>query len=77
MAKRNIILTIFLITSIFSAFPQAGRGVYRFMELPVSSRAAAVGGYNISLRDNDVNFALMNPALLTEENARCDWFEYG
>ncbi len=67
MVKRNIILTIFLFTSIFSAFPQAGRGVYRFMELPVSSRAAAVGGYNISLRDNDVNFALMNPALLTEE----------
>lgn len=67
MFRKNIILYIFLFINAFSAFPQAGRGVYRFMELPVSSRAAAVGGYNISLRDNDVNFAMMNPALLTEE----------
>ena len=65
MFKKNIILYTFLFFNLISAFPQAGRGVYRFLELPVSSRAAAVGGHNVSLRDNDVNFALMNPALLT------------
>jgi hypothetical protein len=67
MFKKNIILYTFLFFNLISAFPQAGRGVYRFLELPVSARAAAVGGHNVSLRDNDVNFALMNPALLTEE----------
>ncbi len=67
MIKKFIALIIFFLITLTTAFPQAGRGVYRFLELPVSSRAAAVGGYNISLRDNDVNFALMNPALLTEE----------
>lgn len=67
MFKKKILLIIFLSLHAVFVFSQAGRGVYRFLELPVSSRAAAVGGFNVSLRDNDVNFALMNPALLTEE----------
>lgn len=68
MFKKKIVLTsILLLLNFLLAFPQAGRGVYRFLELPVSARAAAVGGNNVSLRDNDVNFALMNPALLTKE----------
>ncbi len=67
MLKKRTLLFAILSLQILSLFPQAGRGVYRFLELPVSSRAAATGGHNVSLRDNDVNFALMNPALLTEE----------
>ena len=51
----------------FLAFSQAGRGVYQFLDLPVSSRLAAMGGTNVSLRDNDINFAFQNPALLTAE----------
>lgn len=68
MSKKNILLFTLLLLCPLTAFPQAGRGVYRFLDLPISSRAAAVGGHNVSLRDNDVNFALMNPALLTEES---------
>lgn len=49
------------------AFSQAGTGVYQFLELPVSSRLAALGGANISVRDNDLNFGFGNPALLTSE----------
>ncbi|MFV0392221.1 MAG: type IX secretion system protein PorQ [Paludibacteraceae bacterium] len=67
MYFKKILLAALLISVSISSFSQAGRGVYRFVELPVSSRAAAVGGYNVSMRDNDVNFALMNPALLTQE----------
>lgn len=48
-------------------YSQAGRGVYRFLDLPVSSRQAAIGGDNVSVRDNDVSFALVNPALLTDK----------
>lgn len=66
MLKR-LVLFFLLIFNLISLFPQTGRGVYRFLDLPVSSRMAAIGGMNVSLRDNDVNFAFMNPALLTGE----------
>ncbi len=49
-------------------FSQAGNAVYAFLDLPVSSRVAALGGTNVSLRDNDLSFAFRNPALLTAEN---------
>lgn len=66
MKKGFIILFIFSLLSL-SAFSQAGYGVYQFLDLPVSSRLAALGGTNVSLRDNDINFAFQNPALLTSE----------
>jgi len=66
MTKSIYILLLFTIISL-SAFPQAGTGVYQFLDLPVSSRQAALGGSNISLRDNDINFSFINPALLTSE----------
>ncbi len=66
MTKRFFTLLVFGI-SCFVAFSQAGPGVYQFLDLPVSSRLAALGGTNVSLRDNDINFAFQNPALLTTE----------
>jgi hypothetical protein len=66
MLKRILPLLVFITSSIFT-FSQAGYGVYQFLDLPVSSRLAALGGANISLRDNDLNFAFGNPALLTSE----------
>jgi hypothetical protein len=65
MAKKIILLL--LLMSGMHAFSQAGYGVYQFLDLPVSSRLAALGGTNVSLRDNDLNFAFNNPALLTAE----------
>lgn len=66
LIKKRLLVAI-LIIHVFTSFAQTGRGVYRFLELPVSSRLAAVGSHNISLRDNDINFSLLNPALLTDE----------
>lgn len=66
MTKRIFPLIIFIASSI-AAISQAGYGVYQFLDLPISSRLAALGGTNISLRDNDVNFAFGNPALLTPQ----------
>ncbi len=66
--KRNILIFFTLITSgCFQLFSQAGYGVYKFLDLPVSSRLAAMGGTNVSLNDNDLNFAFQNPSLLTSE----------
>ena len=66
MARRFLILLISVtVTSL--AYSQAGTGVYQFLDLPVSSRLAALGSVNVSLHDNDINFAFQNPALLTSE----------
>jgi len=64
MYKKLFINFVFLLSGI-AAFSQAGNSVYSFLDLPVSSRIAALGGTNISLRDNDLNFAFRNPAMLT------------
>ncbi len=66
MTKKLSIL-YFTIIYCISVFSQAGTGVYQFLDLPVSSRLSALGSYNVSLRDNDVNFSFCNPALLTSE----------
>ena len=64
---KKIFLFLLLSTSSTLLFAQAGKGVYQFLELPASSRLAAIGGTNISLKDNDINFSFQNPALLTAE----------
>ena len=66
MIKRLITFILFILLY-FQVFSQAGTGVYQFLDLPVSSRLAALGSANVSLRDNDINFAFANPALLTSE----------
>ncbi len=58
----SILLSACLISSIWG---QAGESVYTFLELPMSSHISALGGSNVSLRTNDVNYALNNPALLS------------
>lgn len=66
MIKKLFPLILVIVSSTL-AFSQAGYGVYQFLDLPVSSRLASLGSTNISLRDNDVNFAFGNPSLLTSE----------
>lgn len=68
MVKR-VIFSVIILFSFFKAFPQAGTGTYQFLDLPYSSRLAALGGSNVSLRDNDINLSLQNPALLTSETS--------
>jgi hypothetical protein len=67
MTKK--IILCFLICCLFHnlAFSQAGKGVYQFLDLPISSRIAAMGGTNVSLKDNDINFSFCNPSLLTDK----------
>lgn len=43
---------------------QDGKTVFNFLRLPYSSHAAALGGNNISVPDDDITLALHNPALL-------------
>ena len=43
----------------------AGSSVFHFLNLPASSRLNSLGGENVSLADNDISMAFINPALLT------------
>ncbi len=48
-------------------YSQAGKDTYQFLNLPSGARQAGYGDYNISIYDHDLNFALANPALLSEK----------
>lgn len=44
---------------------QESRSAYNFLRLPVSSHAAALGGVNISIIEDDPSLTFSNPALLS------------
>lgn len=66
---KKIILSLSILLTTSHLMGQVGRGVYRFLELPVSARIASLGGQNVSIKDNDINFAFNNPALLTDQSS--------
>jgi len=41
-----------------------GRSTYSFLDLPYSARVASLGGSMVPVKDDDLNLALLNPALL-------------
>ena len=60
---KKLFTTTFCIFALwFSA--QTGTKVYPFLNVPVSARQAVLGGDAVSVRDYDVNFAAINPALM-------------
>ena len=66
-SKRIILLCLLCAGISISGMAQvsnAGRSVFSFMGLPVSSRINALGGSNVSLSDGDISMGMCNPALL-------------
>ena len=66
--KYNRVLT-FLLCGLLTISVRAGNGVFTVLELPVSSRVAAMGTKNVSHPDGDLNFAFLNPALLSSASS--------
>lgn len=69
MESKNQIRSILLIlltgfTQTFAFAQIGGTTVYNFLNLQPNARINALGGYGISIYENDVNLALQNPALL-------------
>ncbi len=66
----NFKKVLFLISFSFSVsfvFAQVGgNNTFEFLNLPISARVSAQGGNLISVRDGDLNVALVNPALITD-----------
>lgn len=59
------------------ASAQTGSRVYPFLNIPVSARQAVLGGDAVSVRDFDVNFASINPALMNLEMDNRIGINYG
>lgn len=67
MNQKRLRIIVLLIGSLISFQSRAqigGDAVYSFLDVPASARVAALGGTFISVKDNDLNSALQNPALL-------------
>jgi hypothetical protein len=61
-----ILLTLFVaILPVSAQIKGAGSSVFHFLNLPASARLNALGGENVSISDDDISMAFMNPALLT------------
>jgi hypothetical protein len=71
--KLSRFLSIFVLLLVCSseAFGlQFERTVFRFMNLPLSARASALGGFVNSLPDPDVSLAQLNPAYLAHSPSK-------
>ncbi len=63
--KKAFIIGILLL-SFCSVQAQESKEVYSFLRLPVSAHAAALGGDNITLTDDDPTVIFHNPALIRQ-----------
>lgn len=64
LMKKALFITLFSFFSL-SIYAQSENSTFSFLKLPISSHAAALGGENVSVIDDDLTMALQNPALLS------------
>ena len=67
--KKNVILAFFVLVS-YEIRAQESETVYNFLRLPVSAHAAALGGDNITIDDDDPTMVFHNPALVSNVTDR-------
>ena len=67
--KKNVILAFFVLFS-YEIRAQESETVYNFLRLPVSAHAAALGGDNITIDDDDPTMVFHNPALVSNVSDR-------
>lgn len=76
---KHRLLIILLIFSSLAVKAQSGGSVFKFLELPFSSHASALGGDNISIIEDDITMAIHNPALLscvTDKTLNLNYMNY-
>ena len=62
---KRAFTALILMSGFASVSAQVSQNVYNFLRLPVSAHAAALGGDNITVVDNDASLMFHNPALLS------------
>lgn len=67
---KRMIFPILLSLYSLQTFCDDGQSAYNFLSIPVSAHAAALGGNNVSIIEDDATMALSNPALLSSVSHR-------
>lgn len=62
--KKLFTIFSFVSLSLSTLAQVGGPTTYRFLDVPMPARAAALGGTSMSIWDNDINLYYSNPALL-------------
>lgn len=60
-----LLILITVVVPVRAQIDGAGSSAFGFLNLPASSRLNALGGENVSISDDDISMAFVNPALLT------------
>lgn len=74
--KKCIFICLSLIFALKMAAQNESQTEYNFLRLPVSAHAAATGGENITMPDDDVMMMFHNPALLIGSTPRTIGLQY-
>lgn len=77
MMKRLALIAILAVPALLSG--AQNNNTYEFLNIPVSARAAALGGQNITIIENDFTMASQNPALLpcvSQRNISLSYMHY-
>ncbi|MCL1934586.1 MAG: type IX secretion system protein PorQ [Candidatus Azobacteroides sp.] len=64
---RKLITLYLSLLCAFQLLAQEGKSGFDFLQLPTSVRAAALGGTNVSVVENDLSLVYQNPAFLGQE----------
>jgi len=72
----KLTLTIMLLFPISLKAQRGGDAVYEFLNITNSARVAALGGNQVGMSDNDLNFVFHNPAALTNAVSNYLTFNY-
>lgn len=73
---KKLFLTVLLFSSFVSFAQIGGTNTYEFLNIPISARAAALGGSTIAIYDNDPTLSLSNPSLLNPAMSGMVTFSY-
>lgn len=63
LMKKKLVFILF--SFIYIGIQAQEKSTFNFLKLPISSHAAALGGENVSIIEDDLTMALQNPALLS------------
>lgn len=73
---KKIVLLISVFVALKGLSQIGGTRTYRFLDIPGTARAAALGGTNMSIWGDDINLMQSNPALLNPSMTRQIAFNY-
>ena len=68
--KKSILSLLMVVLALTTAVAQESQTEYNFLRLPVSAHAAALGGDNITIIEDDASLMFGNPALLASVSDR-------